>query len=124
MHQHIHGFDETPIVATSLGPRCAIAMSTAIIRLPIDHSDPRPSRNRNVSRTAVSNRDPHIRDYFQKTESTWNGETDVHLYTMSALAPKADIGTGVGSGARGVSNAAISQFLTEALTNLPIHQPP
>ena len=67
MHQHIHGFDETPIVATSLGPRCAIAMSTAIIRLPIDHSDPRPSRN--VSRTAVSNRDPHIRDYFQKTES-------------------------------------------------------
>jgi hypothetical protein len=122
MHQHIHGFDETPIVATSLGPRCAIAMSTAIIRLPIDHSDPRPSRN--VSRTAVSNRDPHIRDYFQKTESTWNGETDVHLYTMSALAPKADIGTGVGSGARGVSNAAISQFLTEALTNLPIHQPP
>ena len=122
MHQHIHGFDETPIVATSLGPRCAIAMSTAIIRLPIDHSDPRPSRN--VSRTAVSNRDPHIGDYFQKTESTWNGETDVHLYTMSALAPKADIGTGVGSGARGVSNAAISQFLTEALTNLPIHQPP
>ena len=91
MHQHIHGFDETPIVATSLGPRCAIAMSTAIIRLPIDHSDPRPSRNRNVSRTAVSNRDPHIRDYFQKTESTWNGETDVHLYTMSALPPKADI---------------------------------
>ena len=72
----------------------------------------------------MSNRDPHIRDYFQKTESTWNGETDVHLYTMSALAPKADIGTGVGSGARGVSNAAISQFLTEALTNLPIHQPP
>jgi len=91
MHQHIHGFDETPIVATSLGPRCAIAMSTAIIRLPIDHSDPRPSRN--VSRTAVSNRGPHIRDYFQKTESTWNGETDVHLYTMSALAPKADIRT-------------------------------
>src|SRR6516165_2519222 len=65
MHQHIHGFDETPIVATSLGPRCAIAMSTAIIRLPIDHSDPRPSRN--VSRTAVSNRGPHIRNYFPKS---------------------------------------------------------
>jgi hypothetical protein len=77
MHQHIRGFDETPILATSLGPRCAIAMSTAIIRLPIDHSDPRPSRN--VSRTAVSNRGPHIRDYFQKTESTWNGETDFPL---------------------------------------------
>src|SRR6516165_978002 len=45
MHQHIRGFDETPIMVTSLGPRCAIAMSTAIIRLPIDYSDPRPSRN-------------------------------------------------------------------------------
>ena len=84
MHQHIHGFDETPIVATSLGPWCAIAMSTAIIRLPIDHSDPRPSRN--VSRAAVSNRGPHIRDYFQKTESTWNEETDVRLYTMIAMS--------------------------------------
>src|SRR5262249_4150011 len=40
-----------------------------------------------------SNRGPHIRDYFQKTESTWNGETDIHLYTMFALAPKADIRT-------------------------------
>ena len=37
-------------------------------------------------RTAVSNRGPHIRDYFQKTESTWNEETDVRLYTMIAMS--------------------------------------
>ena len=88
MHQHIRGFDETPIMATSRDPRCAIAISTAIIRLLIN-TDPRLATSLG---TAVSNRGPHIRDYFQKTESTWNGETDVHLYTMSALPPKADIG--------------------------------
>src|SRR5215471_16109599 len=32
-------------------------------------------------------------EFMTPTSSTWNGETDVHLYTMSALAPKADIGT-------------------------------
>ena len=30
----------------SLGPRCAMATSTATIRLPVDHSDHRPSRKR------------------------------------------------------------------------------
>src|SRR5215471_20690333 len=30
-------------------------------------------------------------EFMTPTSSTWNGETDVHLYTMSALAPKADI---------------------------------
>src|SRR5262249_12241287 len=84
MHQDIRGFDETPIMATSRDPRCAIAISTAIIRLLIN-TDPRLATSLG---TAVSNRGPHIRDNFQKTESTWNGETDFHLYTMSALPQK------------------------------------
>ena len=39
--------------ATSLGPRCAIATSTATIRVPVDHPTIRPSTIANVSGTAV-----------------------------------------------------------------------
>jgi len=60
MHQHIRGFDETPIMATFLGPPCAIATSTATIRMSVDHPT-----IANVSGTAREKSRRTIFDFFQ-----------------------------------------------------------
>jgi len=52
--------------ATSLGPRCAIATSTATIRVPVDHPTIRPSTIANVSGTAREKSRPAICEIFPK----------------------------------------------------------
>jgi hypothetical protein len=53
--------------ATSLGSRCAIAMSTATTRVLVDHSDRRPSRTSLGPRE--KNRGAPSAIFFQKAES-------------------------------------------------------
>jgi hypothetical protein len=40
LHQHIRGLDETPMMATFLGPRCAIATLNLCCRIPCVRSEP------------------------------------------------------------------------------------
>jgi hypothetical protein len=74
---------DAPIMATSLA---AITTSTATnprARRPFG-----PSTIANVSGTAREKSRRTICDFFQKTESTWNGETDVRISTRCPLYPQ------------------------------------